>query len=47
MLFESGTIGAILAGGGALTKTTAGTVTLVGENTYYGWDNGKWRHTRN
>ncbi|MDP8262821.1 MAG: autotransporter-associated beta strand repeat-containing protein, partial [Candidatus Ancaeobacter aquaticus] len=33
---ESGTIGAILAGGGALTKTTAGTVTLVGENTYSG-----------
>jgi len=33
---ESGTISAILAGGGALTKTTAGTITLSGTNTYTG-----------
>jgi len=33
---ESGTISAILAGVGALTKTAAGTVTLSGANTYSG-----------
>ena len=33
---QSGTIGAILAGAGAMTKTTAGTVTLSGNNTYAG-----------
>jgi autotransporter-associated beta strand protein len=33
---QSGTISAILAGAGALTKTTSGTVTLSGANTYTG-----------
>jgi autotransporter-associated beta strand protein len=33
---ESGTISAILAGAGALTKITTGTVTLAGANTYTG-----------
>jgi autotransporter-associated beta strand protein len=33
---QSGSIGAILAGSGALTKTTAGTVILSGVNTYTG-----------
>ncbi|MEI6819544.1 MAG: autotransporter-associated beta strand repeat-containing protein [Verrucomicrobiota bacterium] len=33
---QSGSVGAILAGSGALTKTTAGTVILSGVNTYTG-----------
>jgi fibronectin-binding autotransporter adhesin len=33
---RSGTVGVILAGTGALTKTTSGTVTLSGVNTYSG-----------
>jgi len=33
---ESGTISSVLAGAGAMTKTTAGTVTLSGANTYSG-----------
>jgi autotransporter-associated beta strand protein len=33
---QAGTISAVLAGSGALTKTTAGTVTLSGANTYNG-----------
>src|SRR5204863_871976 len=33
---ESGAVTAILAGTGALTKNTAGTVTLTGVNTYSG-----------
>lgn len=33
---QSGTVGAILGGTGALTKTTSGTVTLSGANTYTG-----------
>ena len=33
---QSGSVGAILAGNGTLTKTTAGTVTLSGANTYTG-----------
>ena len=33
---ENGSISAILGGGGALTKTTSGTVTLSGANTYTG-----------
>ncbi|HEU0233509.1 MAG TPA: autotransporter-associated beta strand repeat-containing protein [Gallionella sp.] len=33
---ESGTVSAILGGSGALTKTTSGTVTLSGANTYTG-----------
>ncbi len=34
--FESGSVSAILAGSGILTKTTSGTVTLSGLNTYNG-----------
>jgi autotransporter-associated beta strand protein len=33
---RSGTVSAVLAGNGALTKTTAGTATLTGANTYTG-----------
>jgi fibronectin-binding autotransporter adhesin len=33
---QSGTVSAVLAGNGALTKTTAGTATLSGANTYTG-----------
>jgi autotransporter-associated beta strand protein len=33
---QSGSIGAQLGGGGSLTKTTAGTVTLTGNNSYSG-----------
>ncbi|HYA46200.1 MAG TPA: filamentous hemagglutinin N-terminal domain-containing protein, partial [Burkholderiales bacterium] len=36
---QNGAISAILAGAGALTKTTAGTVTLAGANTYGGATN--------
>jgi len=35
-LVSNGSIGAVLAGAGALTKNTAGTVTLSGQNTYAG-----------